>query len=326
MRVVVIGATGHVGGYLIPDLVASGHEVVAVSRNARPRYRQHDAWDSVEHVVIDRDAAERAGTFAEDIASLNGDVVVDMICFTPDSAQHLVDGLRGRVLRLIMCSTIWVKGRLASVPADEDVVSEPWGDYGIDKAAIEEILRLESLRPGGLRSTVIRPGQICGPGWAVINPQGHGGLEVWETIAAGEPVALPNFGLETLHHVHASDVAQAFQLAIERETAPAFDVFNAVAARASNLRGLAAAIATRFGREVAFEFVPFEAFRERVSPTQASTSFEHISRSQVMSIERARTELGYRPRYSAEDAVAESVGWLCESGMLSAKAASRWLG
>ncbi|MEO7348555.1 MAG: NAD-dependent epimerase/dehydratase family protein, partial [Terrimesophilobacter sp.] len=163
MRIVVVGATGHIGGYLIPELIASGHDVVAVSRGGLPHYRQHDSWDAVHHVVIDRDAAESAGTFADDIASLNADVVVDMICFTADSAQKLVQGLRGRVARLIMCSTIWVKGRLAAVPADEDVVSEPWGDYGINKAAIEAFLRLESLRPDGLQSTVIRPGQICGP-------------------------------------------------------------------------------------------------------------------------------------------------------------------
>lgn len=326
MKIILIGATGHIGGYLVPDLVASGHEVVAVSRNARPRYRKHEAWDSVEHLVIDRDKAEHDDTFAKDIARLNGDIVVDLICFTPESAQHLIEELRGRVARLVMCSTIWVKGRLSSVPADEDAESEPWGEYGINKAAVEKLLRVESLRTDGLRSTVIRPGQICGPGWAVINPQGHGGLEVWETLAAGQPVTLPNFGLETLHHVHASDVAQAFQCAIERDVAPAFDVFNAVAARASNLRGLAAAISKRFGHEVVFDFAPFETFRERVSPQQASTSLEHISRSHVMSIDRAKADLGYQPRYTAEDAVAESVGWLCASGKLSADAAERWLG
>ena len=27
MRVAVIGATGHIGGYLVPRLVAAGHEV-----------------------------------------------------------------------------------------------------------------------------------------------------------------------------------------------------------------------------------------------------------------------------------------------------------
>ena len=29
MRVVVIGSTGHIGTYLVPRLIAAGHEVIA---------------------------------------------------------------------------------------------------------------------------------------------------------------------------------------------------------------------------------------------------------------------------------------------------------
>jgi uncharacterized protein YbjT (DUF2867 family) len=43
MRVVVIGATGPVGGYLIPRLVHAGHDVVAISRGRQPPYRPHPA-------------------------------------------------------------------------------------------------------------------------------------------------------------------------------------------------------------------------------------------------------------------------------------------
>ncbi|HEY3880184.1 MAG TPA: NAD-dependent epimerase/dehydratase family protein [Trebonia sp.] len=38
-RVVVIGATGHIGTYLVPRLVDRGHEVIAISRGARGPYR-----------------------------------------------------------------------------------------------------------------------------------------------------------------------------------------------------------------------------------------------------------------------------------------------
>jgi uncharacterized protein YbjT (DUF2867 family) len=31
-RVVVIGATGHIGTYLVPRLVRAGHQVIAMSR------------------------------------------------------------------------------------------------------------------------------------------------------------------------------------------------------------------------------------------------------------------------------------------------------
>ena len=37
-RVVVIGATGHIGTYLVPRLVDRGHEVIAVSRGTRGPY------------------------------------------------------------------------------------------------------------------------------------------------------------------------------------------------------------------------------------------------------------------------------------------------
>ena len=57
-RVVVIGATGHVGGYLVPRLVRAGHEVVAVSRGEASPYREDLAWQQVDRRRLDRGALE----------------------------------------------------------------------------------------------------------------------------------------------------------------------------------------------------------------------------------------------------------------------------
>jgi uncharacterized protein YbjT (DUF2867 family) len=57
-RVIVIGATGHVGTYLVPRLVEAGHDVIAVSRGRAEPYRSHRAWQSVDRRQIDRDALE----------------------------------------------------------------------------------------------------------------------------------------------------------------------------------------------------------------------------------------------------------------------------
>ena len=46
-RVVVIGATGHIGTYLVPRLVDRGHEVIAVSRGARGPYQASPRWAAV---------------------------------------------------------------------------------------------------------------------------------------------------------------------------------------------------------------------------------------------------------------------------------------
>jgi uncharacterized protein YbjT (DUF2867 family) len=97
MRVVVIGGSGHVGTYLVPRLVAAGHEVVAVSRGQRAPYQTHGAWAAVEQRTIDRTAAEAAGTFGVQIRELRPDVAIDLICFTLDSARQLVEALRGSV-------------------------------------------------------------------------------------------------------------------------------------------------------------------------------------------------------------------------------------
>lgn len=313
MRIVVIGGTGHVGGYLVPRLVEAGHEVISLSRGRREPYRKHPAWDLVQQVSIDRQAEDAAGTFARRVADLDPDVVVDMVCFTPESAQQLVDGLRGRVQLLVSCGSIWVHGALTEVPVTEDAPREPRGDYGIGKAAIEDLLLRES-RSGGVRSVVLHPGHISGPGWPVISPVGNLDLSVWEKLATGQEVLMPNLGLETVHHVHADDVAQGFQLAIERQSEAVGNSFHLVSERAITLCGFAEAVAGWFGQEASLRFVPFDEFRANTDAVHADTSWDHISRSPSASIDKARRLLGYAPRFTSLHAVAEAVAWLQEDG------------
>ncbi|GIH15247.1 NAD-dependent epimerase/dehydratase family protein [Rugosimonospora africana] len=314
MRIVVIGATGHVGGYLIPRLVAAGHDVVAVSRGTQILYRQHPAWEKVTRVLIDRDKEELAGRFGEQIADLNADVVVDMVCFTRASAEHLVDALRGRARLLVSCSTIWVHGTLSEVPAGEEADLQAWGEYGLGKLDMERFLFDQSSRPGGLPTVILRPGHISGPGWAAINPVGNLDVEVWETLAAGRRLLVPNLGLETLHHVHADDVAQAFELAIARHAEAAGEAFHVTSEHALTVRGFATAVAGWFGRRADLEFVPLEEFVRRSDAEHAMISSEHVTRSHSVSIAKAQRLLGYRPRYTSLRAVAESVKSLSDAG------------
>src|SRR5215469_16451776 len=105
MLIVVIGGTGHIGTYLIPRLVAARHEVILASRGEQSPYQSHAAWRSVRRIKVDREAAERTGGFGQQIAQLNGDVVIDLICFTLKSAEQLVSGLRGKVQHFLHCGT-----------------------------------------------------------------------------------------------------------------------------------------------------------------------------------------------------------------------------
>ena len=168
-RVVVIGATGHIGTYLVPRLVRGGHEVIALSRGKRDPYHPAPEWDRVTRVAVDRDAEDAAGTFGGRIAELHPDVVIDLVCFTAASARQLVEALRRSRPLLLHCGTIWVHGPALRVPVTEDEPRTAYGDYGIGKAEIEALLHRETLA-GGVPAVVLHPGHISGPGWPVITP------------------------------------------------------------------------------------------------------------------------------------------------------------
>ena len=214
-RVVVIGATGHIGSYLVPRLVRGGHEVIALSRGATEPYQRSPQWREVTSVTVDRDAEDAAGTFGRRVAALAPDVVIDLICFTAPSAAQLVEALRPARPLLVHCGTIWVHGPARRVPVTEDEPRTGYGEYGAGKVEIEALLHRETLA-GGVPSVVLHPGHISGPGWPVITPAGNLDPAVWTALATGQPLALPDHGLGVLHHVHADDVAQAFELALSR--------------------------------------------------------------------------------------------------------------
>lgn len=307
--VVVIGGSGHVGTYLVPRLVEAGHEVINVSRGKARPYLPNAAWQMVRSVEIDRAAAEARGEFGAMIASLEADIVIDMICFTPESARQLAEALRGKVGHFLHTGTIWVHGFSITTPTRESDPRRPFGDYGTQKSDIEDYL-LNQAKRGNLPATVVRPGHIVGPGWAPLNPAGHFNPAVFETIRQGEPLKLPNFGLETVHHVHADDVAQMFMRAIESWSGSVGEAFNAVSPAAISLRGYAEAMYRWFGHEPALEFLPFESWKTTVSAEDAQATWEHVSRSPCHSIEKAASLIGYRPRFSSLQAVQESVGVL----------------
>jgi nucleoside-diphosphate-sugar epimerase len=315
MRVVIIGGSGHVGTYLVPRLVEAGHDVVAISRGQREPYQPHGAWKSVTTVELDREREEAAGTFGQRVRDLRPDVVVDMICFTLPGARQLVEALRGQVQHVLHCGTIWVHGPSVQVPTTEEQPRRPFGEYGTQKAAIEEYL-LGEARRGGFPATVLHPGHIVGPGWAPLNPAGHFNPQVFARLARGEELVLPNLGLETVHHVHADDVAQAFMRAISSRSCAVGESFHVVSPAALTLRGYGEAVAGWFGQPARLRFLPWEEWRGTVSEQEAAATWDHIAHSPNCSIAKARRLLDYQPRYSSLQAVHESLGWLIEHGAI----------
>jgi nucleoside-diphosphate-sugar epimerase len=305
LRAVIIGATGHIGTWLVPRLVNEGHEVVAVSRGSRRPYHDSPEWQSVESVTLDRNAAERDGSFGSVIAALRGDAIVDLICFDLDSARHLVNALRDRIEIFVHCGTLWVHGVPHERPYDESAPRDPFDEYGIRKADIERFLL--DAATDGFPASVLHPGHITGPGWAPINPAGNLDMRVFDSLARGDRIALPDEGSATLQHVHADDVAQAFARALSHRDAVIGEAFHVAAAEPVTMRDYAEAAASWFGRKANLDFLPWDEWRMTVSERDAAITLDHVLHSPHASIDKARSVLGFEPQYSAIEAAREAV-------------------
>lgn len=312
MKIVIIGGSGHVGTYLLPQLVNLGHTVINVSRQLRKPYFQAEEWKYVQQITLDR--TENAD-FDDQISSFLPDVIIDMICFTPASAERLVNAVRGKVGHFIHCGTMWVHGHSYYVPATENQPRKPICDYGQKKLEIETYL-LEQAELG-FPATILHPGHITGPGWMPINPAGNLNPEVFRILANGNQLALPNLGMETLHHVHADDVASAFLLAVNNPSKSIGEAFHVVSEQAITLRGYAAHTASWFEREADLSFHCWEEWKTMVSHHDSELTWDHIAHSPNGSIEKVKRLLGFKPKYSAMEAVKEALDWqILENNLL----------
>ena len=113
--------------------------------------------------------------------------------------------------------------------------------------------------------------------------------------------------METLHHVHADDVAQAFERAVERPDAAIGESFHVVSPAALTFRGYAEGMAAWYGVEPHLEFLPYDEWRVGVSDRDAAVTLDHLRHSPNCSIAKARTRLGYAPRFSSLAAVQDAL-------------------
>jgi nucleoside-diphosphate-sugar epimerase len=147
---------------------------------------------------------------------------------------------------------------------------------------------------------------------------------VFAVLARGDELALPNIGLETVHHVHADDVAQAFIKAMESRSVAIGESFHVVSEAALTLRGYAEAVAGWFGQQARLRFVPWDEWCGLVTVEEAAQTWSHIAHSPNCSITKARALLGYRPRYSSLQSVYEAVQSLIARGVIDVPAVNEW--
>ncbi len=318
MKIIVIGGTEHIGSFLCPMLVAQGHDVTCLTRGVNRPYNRNEAWNKVRMLQLDRSQTSPE-TFSSRISGENAEVVIDLISFHLKDIKAMVAALEGHVLHYIYCSSCWAEGRTELLPVNPDNADkEPLCKYGRQKYASEQYL-LAAWRERKFPATIIMPGQISGAGWTIINPWGNRLSRCIDIIRNGEKLMLPNFGMETVHHVHASDVARLFACATMHREKALGEKFYAVSGGSITLYGYARLLYKHFGREPHIGFLSWDEWQKYVRSECAGTATEeeiemqltesylHLTRSGFFGIEKEHCLLGYTPEYSNVETILEAV-------------------
>ena len=176
MRILVIGATGFIGAYVVRLLVQQGHDLAILHRGqTTANFAGH-----VLHIYGDRNALADIQPRLEEFGP---EVVLDIIGYTERHAQGLVDVCRGVAQRVVVLSSADVyrsydgfRGNATappeSVPLSEDAplreTRYPYRGYGLafdwaddyDKILVERTV----LGVPDLPGTVLRLPAVYGPG------------------------------------------------------------------------------------------------------------------------------------------------------------------
>jgi nucleoside-diphosphate-sugar epimerase len=284
MRILVTGASGHVGGTIATRLLGCGHEVAGLGRRQVPDPRFSDAlaFDIARPGLASTVAAEtkRCEAIVHAAATLDRDPFAASVTLTNGfGTQQIVElASRWEVASLVYISSLPAIGRPSELPVTEQHPTRPLTAYHASKLYGEHLVALGSQPGVSLRITA-----PVGPGMPddTIMPV------LIRRALTGEPLLLHGHGSRAQDYVDLRDVAAAVSACIEhRASGP----LNIASGRCISNLELARTCTSVLGSdsEVAFSGSP---------DPDDDVRWE-------VSIERAATTIGYRPRHTLEESIA----------------------
>jgi len=218
MKILIIGGTGFISGYLAHQLVEAGHQISLLTRGktSNPVF----SHDNLAYMVGDR---TDANSLKNAVGNTTYDVVYDMIAYRPEESETAIRVFRGKTGRFIHCSTIsvYMISDQVRCPVTEDQDTfpvmpfwdrNPFGmEYGIQKRKCEDVL-WDAHDEKQFPVSMLRPTYVCGPN----DPMRRDYFWI-QRLLDGKPVLVPGSGDHTFHPVYVGDVARAFVSLLEHE-------------------------------------------------------------------------------------------------------------
>lgn len=296
--VVVTGAEGFVGGWLVRELRAAGREVVGTCKPGVARPDRELRW-------LEADLRER-GALVEPFAEIRPAAVVHLAAVAvprqaardPDEAlrvnyvavDHLVHALLrsapGARLLYVSSGEVYGRRRAGDPPAREDDPLLPGNPYAATKAAAECRVAL-AHEDEGLDVVRVRPFNHSGPGRPADYAESSFARQVARLERSeAEPVVRVGNLDAVRDFCHVADVAAAYRLLLDE--AESGGVYNACSGTARSMRSLLEYLLSRSRRPL----------RAEIDPAR----FEPIDDAKLQLVgDPARLRaLGWEPRHSCE--------------------------
>ena len=296
MKILMIGGTGFISSNVVKKLIEEDHDITLITRGESD-VKLFDK-DKVKFEYGDRHDKKFLETIA---ASDTYDVLYDMIAYTPDESQTVVDVFAGKIPRLIHTSTVSVYMVSDEIrnPIKEDEDKNPlmefWGmnpfgmQYGIDKRKCEDVL-WNAHNEGKFEVSMLRAPYVCGPYDPAIRDY------FWiQRILDGKPLLIPGSGDYASQHVFVEDFAQAFVDLLKYNDSKG-KAYNIASEEIFSLNDYLDALCNLLNKNperVSVDLDVFEKLPFSTSPEGHAFPF-NTYRTAIFSIERAKNDLNYK--------------------------------
>ncbi|XP_021772452.1 chloroplast stem-loop binding protein of 41 kDa b, chloroplastic-like [Chenopodium quinoa] len=294
-KILIMGGTRFIGVFLSRLLVKEGHQVTLFTRGKAPIAQQlpgeseadfADFSSKILHLKGDRQDFD----FVKSSLAAEGyDVVYDINGREAVEVEPILDALP-KLEQYIYCSS-------AGVYLKSDLLPHCEADAVDPKSRHKGKLDTESLlQTRGVNWTALRPVYIYGP--LNYNP-----VEEWffHRLKAGRPIPIPGSGIQITSLGHVKDLADAFVNVLGNDAASG-QVFNITGEKYVTFDGLARACAKAggFPEPEIIHYNPKEYDFGKKKP------FPFRDQHFFASIEKAKKELGWTPKFDLVEGLTDS--------------------
>lgn len=331
MKILVTGASGFLGGYVIKRLLEKGFNVRGTYRTPEKEGKLVNM--GIEVVHMDLSMPEIFPNILRGI-----DAIIHLAAyytFTGKSVLYRkinVEGtrllaeaaLKTGVKRFIYCSSTEVIGPVENPPGNEETPPNPQFEYGRSKLEAEKVVR--ALGNLGLEYTIIRPSGMYGPGnindvsyWFIINVA-KGGL--FSKFIVGD-------GSKLIQFAHVDDVAKGFVLALEKGDVSLGKTYIISDDKFYTYREIYGILSEILSRPPPKYSIPpniakilltftevYDRLRGEGNLLFRRAIVDAVTKHRAYSIEKACKELGYTPQYNLKNGLKETIEWYIDQGII----------